>query len=57
MFYFSLVPKGYRKVLFMRKHKRSGVSLAHHYVKTNLHLISKGVEIWEMAGKKAQRVY
>ena len=39
MFYFSLAPKGYRKVLVMRKHKRNGVSLANHYIKNHEHLI------------------
>jgi hypothetical protein len=57
MFYFSLAPSGYRKILFMRKHKRKNVSLAHHYIKTNSHLISQGVEVWEMAGQNATRVF
>lgn len=57
MFYFSLAPKDYRKVLVMRKHKRNGVSLANHYLKNHEHLIPGRVEIWEMAGMKAQQVY
>jgi len=57
MFYFTLAPKKYRKILFMRKHQREGVSLAGHYVKNHRHLIPKGVEIWQLAGNKGERVY
>jgi hypothetical protein len=47
MLLFNVAPKRYRKVLFLLKHKRRGVSLAAHYVKNQGHLIGPGVEVWE----------
>jgi len=59
MFYFSMVPKNYRKLLVMRKHirARGGLSLAQHYIKNHKHLFSKNVEIWETNNGKAEKIY
>jgi hypothetical protein len=44
---FSVAPPNFRKILFLLKHMRKGMSLASHYVKTQGHLIGPGVEVWE----------
>ena len=49
MYYFSLVPKEYRKIFFILKdtcdNRRE--SLASYYMRTHRHLIPSGVEFWE----------
>lgn len=49
MFYFSLAPARYRRILFVLRHlrKSSGESLVAYYLRTHGHLIPAGVEIWE----------
>ena len=49
MYYFACVPAGYRRILFVLRDIRSttGESLAEYYIRTYLHLIPAGVEIWE----------
>lgn len=48
MFYFSLAPQRYRKILIALANDRQGQSLAQHYVKRFSHLVPVGVEIWEI---------
>lgn len=59
MYYFSLAPHKYRKILFVLKSIRKGESLADHYIKRFAHLIPVGVEIWEYDSdkKNSSRVY
>ena len=49
MLLFSMAPLRYRKILFVLKHlhHRTNQSLATHYIRTQGHLISEGVEVWE----------
>ena len=47
MYYFHLAPKQYRKIMFVLKHRRAGISLASYYLRTDGHLVPDGVEIWE----------
>ena len=47
MYYFYIAPKNYRKIFFVLKHLRRGVSLATYYVANYEHLIPDDVEIWE----------
>ncbi len=48
MYYFSLSPKEYRKILFVKKSlNRNGKSLARYYKDTYNHLIPENTEIWE----------
>lgn len=49
MFYFSLIPKNYKKMFFVLKDysKSRNKTLAEYYVDRNEHLIPSGVEIWE----------
>lgn len=47
MLLFSVAPAHYRKILFMLRHLREGISLASHYIKTQGHLVGPNVEIWE----------
>ncbi len=47
MLHFAVAPSHYRKVLFVLKHLKGGLSLAEHYVRTQGHLICPGVEVWE----------
>jgi hypothetical protein len=58
MLLFSVAPEHYRKILFMLKHLRNGVSLARHYIKTQGHLIGPTVEIWEfdLVEKRAEQL-
>jgi hypothetical protein len=58
MLLFSVAPPHYRKILFVLKHLRRGLSLANHYISTQGHLIGPNVEIWEfdMDQKHAERV-
>jgi hypothetical protein len=48
MLLFSVAPDRYRKILFLLKDVFRGVSLATHYVKTQGHLIGRGVEVWSL---------
>jgi hypothetical protein len=59
MLLFSVSPDRYRKILFVLKHIKENVSLAAHYIKTQGHLISTGVEIWEFDpdAKQAERLF
>jgi len=56
MLLFSLAPARYRKILFMLKHLRKGLSLAGHYVRTQGHLIGPNVEIWEFDVEEKQGI-
>jgi hypothetical protein len=49
MYYFSLVPPGYRKALFvlLSRFEPEGETLLQYYVRRFDHLIPAGVEIWE----------
>jgi len=49
MFYFSLAPHDYRKILFVLRdfNVRKQETLAHYYLRIHGHLIPEGVEIWE----------
>ena len=61
MYYFSLAPSNYRKIMFVLKdyNAKRKITLANYYVKTYPHLIPKGVEIWEYSvpDNKAEKVY
>ena len=49
MYYFYVAPEEYRKILFVLydfSEKREE-TLAEYYLRTNSHLIPKGVELWE----------
>jgi hypothetical protein len=47
MYYFSLVPHEYQKVLFVLRHLNEAESLADHYVRQYRHLIPEGTSILE----------
>jgi hypothetical protein len=48
MYYFSLSPKEYKKILFVKKSLNlNGKSLARYYKETYNHLIPEDTEIWE----------
>jgi hypothetical protein len=49
MYYFSLVPSGYRKMMFVSRQLRHGwgMTLAEHYVRNHGHLVPLDVELWE----------
>lgn len=47
MLHFSVAPAHYRKVLFLLKHMKGALSLGKHYLSTQGHLVTPGVEIWE----------
>ncbi|MFC4235431.1 hypothetical protein ACFOY8_09340 [Thalassospira xianhensis] len=49
MYFLHLAPKQYRKILFVLRNvsTKREMSLADYYVKTYIHLIPEGVEIWE----------
>jgi hypothetical protein len=47
MYYFHIAPKRYRKILFVLKHLRGGVSLAAYYLQKFAHLVPDDVEVWE----------
>jgi hypothetical protein len=59
MLLFSVAPNHYRKILFILKHLRKDVSLAHHYIKTQGHLIGPKIEIWEfdLDAKRGEQVF
>ncbi|CAJ0893663.1 hypothetical protein R20233_03758 [Ralstonia sp. LMG 32965] len=49
MYYFSLAPNSYRKIMFVLRHEceRRGVTLATYYLKAYGHLVPSNVEFWE----------
>jgi len=47
MYYFHAAPSEYRKIFFVLKSVRTGITLAEHYIGRFEHLIPEGVEIWE----------
>jgi len=47
MYYFHVAPAEYRKIMFVLKHRRAGLSLASYYLRTHGHMVPAGVEIWE----------
>ncbi len=49
MYYFSIAPKSYRKILFVLQHynPKKKETLAEYYIRTYNHLVPHGVEIWE----------
>jgi hypothetical protein len=49
MYYFSLAPANYRRILFALRDERksSGETLVDYYKRTYTHMIPVGVEIWE----------
>jgi hypothetical protein len=49
MYYFSLAPTDYRKMMFVLRHECSkrGLTLAAYYLKTYGHLVPPDVEFWE----------
>jgi hypothetical protein len=49
MYYFSLVPKKWRKIFFVLKDRsrKRNETLAEYYIRTYSHLIPYGVEFWE----------
>jgi len=59
MLFFSVAPSDFRKILFLLKHMRNGISLAGYYVKTQGHLIGPGIEVWEfdLDAQNAERVF
>ena len=55
MYYFSLAPKEFRKVLFVLRDfsDKRGETLAEYYIRNHGHLIPDDVEILEYDGKMA----
>lgn len=49
MYYFLAAPRHYRNILFVLRDTRvrTGETLAQYYIRTYVHLIPNGVEIWE----------
>jgi hypothetical protein len=47
MLLFAVAPPQYRKILVLLKHVRGEKTLGTHYIKTQGHLITPGVEVWE----------
>jgi len=49
MFYFSLAPADYRKIMFVLRdfHAKRQLTLAEYYLKRHPHLVPAGVEFWE----------
>lgn len=54
MYFFYAAPRDYRKILFVLRHhnRKRSQTLAEYYIKTNRHLIPRGVEIWEFDESK-----
>ena len=61
MYYFHAAPPQYRKILFVLKHShaKKELTLANYYLRTFVHLIPGGVEIWEYdpVSKHAERIH
>ena len=49
MYYFSLAPKSYKKMFFVKRSLRKGESLGQYYIKRYFHLIPSNVELWEFS--------
>jgi len=51
MFYFHMAPADYRKIFFVERSVRPGreESLLHYFCRTHAHMISPGIEFWELA--------
>lgn len=50
MLLFHLAPATYRKLLVVQRHmhpRRTEDSLAAHYIRTQLHLVPNGIEVWQ----------
>jgi hypothetical protein len=49
MYYFSLAPTGYKKVMFVLRDEcaKRGLTLAEYYLKNYSHLVLSDVEFWE----------
>jgi hypothetical protein len=47
MYYFHIAPPKFRKIMFVLKNDRRGLSLASYYLHTHGHMIPDGVEVWE----------
>jgi len=49
MFYFSLAPPEFRKIMFVLKHRceRRKLTLVEHYLRNHSHLVPPDVEFWE----------
>jgi len=47
MYYFHVAPTEFRKILFVLKHDRRGLSLASYYLNAHEHLVPDDVEVWE----------
>ena len=47
MHYFQCAPAGYRKILFVLRDERRGVTLAEYYLQRYAHLVPDDVEVWE----------
>lgn len=47
MYYFHIAPDEFRKIMFVLKHHRRGLSLASYYLQTHGHMVPDRVEIWE----------
>ena len=60
MYYFSVAPKGYRKIMFVLKDmsKKRKQTIAEYYLHTYNHLVPNDVEFWEYdeATKKAKEL-
>jgi hypothetical protein len=58
MLLFSVTPAHYRKILFVLRHFRKGISLAAYYITTQGHLVGPGIEIWDfdIEAKHAERL-
>ncbi|MYD35991.1 MAG: hypothetical protein F4X20_03050 [Dehalococcoidia bacterium] len=59
MFFFSLAPEKYSKVLFVLRHfnDKRGETLAEYYVRNHGHLIPDGVEVLEYDGEEVNQVW
>jgi len=49
MYYFSLAPTDYRKIMFVLRHycEKRAMTLAKYYLKNYGHLVPQGIEFWE----------
>ncbi len=61
MYLFHATPAKYRRILFILRDysRKRGITLAEYYIRTYVHLIPRGVEIWEYDTSKrsARQVY
>ncbi|MEH2508425.1 hypothetical protein V1290_007236 [Bradyrhizobium sp. AZCC 1578] len=47
MYYFHIALGGFRRIMFVLRHHRRGLSLASYYLQTHGHMVPSGVEVWE----------